>query len=354
MSLLVNEKKNFQLLQVLRGVASLIVVFYHATVNYREKINESFLFGYFSFGNRGVDLFFVISGFIITYTSYNSLGQPSKLWTFIKRRFVRIFPVYWIVITGFLLLQITLPSFYNSHYDLNASNLTSTYLLFFEHNMINGVSWTLTFELFFYLLFAFAFLFPSKKWIFFFSIFYSLMLIAFLIFGYQFPIANQWTALIFSPLNLEFFFGVLSVFFINKINTNTGKWVLVVGLLFFLTSAVFTNMGIKLLNNDYNKVILFGIPSAMILSGLVKLELNREFKPYRFLVQLGEASYSLYLLHLPILAAGLVIFQKLSIENNILLHILLLGWIFVICIISLLFFKKIEKPLIGKLNRLLK
>ena len=102
------QGKNLQLIQVLRGIASLLVVCYHATMSCAMFTGEKFAFNYFSFGFTGVDIFFVLSGFIITYTSLKYITQPGKWPVYIKRRFVRIFPVYWIIITIFLLLQVVL------------------------------------------------------------------------------------------------------------------------------------------------------------------------------------------------------------------------------------------------------
>ena len=161
---MVTQQKNLHLIQLLRGIASILVVLMHITVNFSDIFKDTFLFGIFSFGGSGVDIFFVLSGFIITYSHVRQIGNPSTTLIFLKRRFIRIFPIYWIIITVFLVLNLTLSTFYKTHFDTGIGNLLKTYLLLPNHTMFNGVSWSLTNELFFYLLFTLALLIPKKKY----------------------------------------------------------------------------------------------------------------------------------------------------------------------------------------------
>ncbi|MBO9659299.1 MAG: acyltransferase, partial [Chitinophagaceae bacterium] len=172
-------QKNNQLLliQVLRGIASFMVVLFHATENFRLNFDSEFLSGFFSFGAAGVDLFFVLSGFIITYTSGSLVGRPSNVSYFLKRRVIRIFPIYWIIAAAFLCVQLALPSFYKNGYSFTGFNLLGTFLLLPGHSMVNGVSWTLTNELFFYILFIAAFLIRNRALLYSLATGYCLLLI---------------------------------------------------------------------------------------------------------------------------------------------------------------------------------
>ncbi|MBK6634349.1 MAG: acyltransferase [Chitinophagaceae bacterium] len=141
------------LVQLLGGIASLLVLLKHTTVLVKVKWGASFWRGSFCFWRLRVDIFFVLSGFIITYTSMKALNNPSNFVGFLRRRFIRIFIVYWIITSIFLLLQQLLPSFFNNLYEYSIFNVLSTYLLLPEHTMVNGVSWSLSNEVFFYFLF---------------------------------------------------------------------------------------------------------------------------------------------------------------------------------------------------------
>ena len=341
--------KNLQLIQALRGIASLLVVFLHATSNSSEILKSNFLFDIFKFGGAGVDIFFVLSGFIITYTSFTGLGDINKLSAFLKRRFIRIFPTYWIIISLFLLLQILLPSFYRTHYPFEFKNILSTYLLFPNHIMVNGVSWTLSNELFFYLLFCFAFIIPGKKWAFYFAIVYTAALILLPLTGYNYN-ENAWTGLITFPMNVEFFMGVVSAILIPRLPKKTGLPFIIFGSVAFLISAIFTYPGYQLISNTFNRVVLFGIPSFFIVTGVVKYELSNKVYVSKVFLDLGNASYSLYLLHLPLIAAACKMMMILKINNSLLQQIVLLIIIYIICYASIVFYKLIEKPVIAKLH----
>ena len=76
--------KNLHLIQALRGIASLFVVLLHTTVNASDILHTDFLFKAFKFGGAGVDIFFVISGFIISFTTA-VLPEVDKISLLIRR-----------------------------------------------------------------------------------------------------------------------------------------------------------------------------------------------------------------------------------------------------------------------------
>ena len=348
------EKSNLNLIQVLRGIASLLVVLLHTTVNSKEIFKKEFLGSFFSFGGAGVDIFFVLSGFIITYTSAKGLTQPRKMLPFLGRRFVRIFPTYWIIFTLFILLQLALPSFYKTHYNFTASNICATLFLLPGHPMVNGVSWTLSYELFFYALFSIAFLLPGKKLAFALAMLYALVIVVLALLGYNYENGNKWIDLLTSPMNIEFFMGILAAVLVRRIPLAYAIPLIVSGSLLFLGGGIFTDLGYRLLPTAFNRVVIFGIPSFLIITGLVKYELNKKIRIHNFLLLLGEGSYSLYLVHLPVVVGCIRLMNKFNIQNDIILHALLLLMIVMICCASILFFKCIERPIITKLNALKK
>ncbi len=348
------QNNNLNLIQLLRGIASLLVVLFHTTINANDILKKEFCLNFFAFGGAGVDIFFVLSGFIITYTSLKPLREGKQLFSFLRRRFVRIFPSYWLVITLFLMIQILLPAFYNTKYNFTLSNILSTYFLFPGHTMINGVSWTLTYELFFYFLFSLVFIIPRKKIALVFSIIYGLIIILVTIFGYASEKENDWLGLLTFPMNTEFIMGILAAVLIPRIPQNISAGLLIGGSILFLTSSILSDHNYILFPNAFNRVIFFGVPSFFIIIGIVKFELATKTKVHNFLLLLGEASYSLYLLHLPIIFATIKIIARFNIQSNITLHCLLLFTLIIICWGSIFFYKYIEKPVIKKLNSLAK
>jgi exopolysaccharide production protein ExoZ len=218
--------------------------------------------------------------------------------------------------------------------------------------MVNGVSWTLSYEIFFYFLFSFAFVIPDKRISFFLSLAYMIVIIALPFLGHNMESAGNWENLVTAPVILEFFMGVIAAVIIIRLPEKFGSTLVILGCITFLAGAVSTDLNYHLLPGSFNRVVVFGIPAFLIITGLVKLELSRNIIVHNILLSLGEASYSLYLIHLPLVVAGIRIISRSNIENIFTLHMLLLLLTGIICFVSLNFYKWIERPIITKLNSL--
>ena len=88
------NRQYYPALDGLRGLAILLVLVYH---------NFGFI-NYFFFGWLGVDLFFVLSGFLITDILLKTLGKPGYLKNFYGRRLLRIFPLYYLALVLFMFI----------------------------------------------------------------------------------------------------------------------------------------------------------------------------------------------------------------------------------------------------------
>ncbi|HHA1954401.1 TPA: acyltransferase family protein [Enterobacter ludwigii] len=142
-------------LQYMRGIAALMVVLFHL----KERLPDN-IAPIFNNGRGGVDIFFIISGFIIYFITQNSSElNPKK---FIIKRAFRIFPLYW-----FIFLLSTFLFF--TKFDL-ASVIRGFFL--FHHNYqapapgfgfsMVGVAWTLTYEIYFYAIFLICSLLSNR------------------------------------------------------------------------------------------------------------------------------------------------------------------------------------------------
>src|SRR3989338_4844300 len=165
-------------IQALRGVAAVLVVFCHSTqyVSNFLPVHMERYFGY-CFGQFGVDIFFVISGFIMAYVCRNKFQQKKAVRSFILKRAIRIFPMYWI--TLFFVLLIIIPSGLYTHAMLEKQQtvvhavkgvryLIENFFLIPPNAWSSGVSpivavsWTLFFEMFFYYTFGCLLVFNRK------------------------------------------------------------------------------------------------------------------------------------------------------------------------------------------------
>ncbi|MUG99983.1 acyltransferase family protein [Scytonema sp. UIC 10036] len=347
-------KKKLNLLQVFRGLAALLVVLCHSCLIFDQNLNQPFLSNIFLFGASGVDLFFVISGFIIFHIHSKDIGKPTKLKDFFWKRFVRVYPLYWLILTLKILTSIgELSSDKNPQSFLE---IGKAYLLFPQETEIIekfiGVSWTLSYEIFFYIMFGLLIYFKPKFSV---SIIVPWLSIVFFNFVGIIKIPQDIFLLdfLFNRIHIEFLFGVLCSYLVSKYKITYGSTLLYVGIFLFTLSAISYNYKIITLSS---RVISFGIPALLIILGSVALEMRKAIAPPHVLILLGDASYSTYLIHsfvinnltkaaiklgiVDFLTQNSFIFSLFAIINTIVT--LLAGVAFYLCL---------EKPLLSFMKR---
>ena len=139
--------KTLQLIQLLRFVAAFLVVLSHSAylLGLHQSVSAQLSYA-FAFGNVGVHIFFVISGFIMVFTTFGPRAKQIGPTEFLRRRFVRIYPIYWI----YAGLTLSIMAQKLSGYEIAAAAvLWPPY-----SSTIIGQGWTLTYEVAFYLCFA--------------------------------------------------------------------------------------------------------------------------------------------------------------------------------------------------------
>ena len=132
-------------LQLLRAVAVVLVVICHSG----QRLNHIGSRSLPNLGVFGIDIFFVISGFILSLTVLKDRNPPGlrSMWQFMKRRFIRIYPIYWVI------ALLVLARLAHAHQLLKHNYLPAFFLLPYPSDLfILKYSWTMMFEVFFYLL----------------------------------------------------------------------------------------------------------------------------------------------------------------------------------------------------------
>ena len=291
-------------LQAYRGIAALLVLFFHASNLSQEKYNYAFLGNIFSFGYSGVDFFFVLSGFIILQMHYQDLNQPSRWRTYAIKRFIRLFPIFWLV-----MLFIIPVYFFNPHfgagYERNVSVIVKSLLLIPQHHFpVLNVSWTLCHEVWFYLLFLFAIFAPRHLTRLSVAI---ITMASFVLWVLTLTIAKEKSPLTYSygfalsSHNLEFALGCLGSYLLRHHRPRHPKFYLIAGFVWFATAAVFDASLFKYFGNTH-RILSYGFPAFLIVVGSVTQELEGRLTVPRLLTYLGDASYSIYLIHYPLLS----------------------------------------------------
>ncbi len=347
-------KQQLNSLQLYRGIASILVVFHHANLILEQNFSKDISFNWFHFGWVGVDFFFVISGFIIFYIHQSDIGQPQQFSTFIKKRFFRIYPLYWIIFIGKILISLldkTDEIYQRSFWEFSQAFL----LLPQERNIIEtflGVSWTLTYEILFYFLFGLIIL---TKPIIHRPIFFAWLIGILLNLGGLLPISDIFILeFIFNARNLEFILGCLAAAIILTYPVKYPKTLIISSLAMILV-AIFNTKYREFDTVNISSVIAYGIPFTLLVIGSVQIEKVKQLQIPPFLIYLGNASYSIYLTHGFFINNLAKVYttiarklnQNLLDYSNSIIHFMVISLIVILSIITgCLTYSFVEKPLL--------
>ncbi len=329
--------KDLLSIQYLRAIAALMVVLVHmeghlTRLGYRG--------GWPSVLNGGVDIFFVISGFIMWVTTANRTVTP---WQFLYHRLLRIAPLYWILTTLTIALMVAAPSLYQGGQN-GAGHIFASYLFIpAEHPLLHTMvpvllpGWTLNYEMMFYLLLAVCLpLRPALRMT------AMITILGLLALSHPlWPDDKSIPAYYTQSVILEFAFGMaLGAFFISgrTIPSRAAVALVVIGALAMI--------GLSVL--DLPRVIGAGIPAAMIVAGEVYFERAGGLNRLPVLSLLGDASYSLYLTHGLVLSIVRQIWLRAGLSA--LPYNLPLFVVFAVsasCITAFLSYRYVEQPILA-------
>ncbi|WP_188079950.1 acyltransferase [Neorhizobium sp. P12A] len=288
-----NSRAKFYGIDVVRGFATCMVALAH--VAYRT--GEPQLGGHKAFWGTldglfiCVDFFFVLSGFLIAWVHFKDFGNPARVPNYFKRRFSRIFPVYWIVLTLFIIGQFIQPSTAHPHEFTPKLILTSYFLLPNSGPTLMEVAWTLYYEIVGYLAFALllcfgriggAILAAWAAWI----------IIANIIAQpTEFP-ANFYL----NAFHLEFLMGIGGAVLLRKGSIPFPRVMATVGTIVFVSMIYFRVDALTDSSNLAMRLIV-GTSASMVILGLIQAERTGKLSIPPSLQTFGAASYSIYLTH---------------------------------------------------------
>ena len=329
-------------IQVLRGIAALIVVCVHASITldqYRWPALLAPMLG--KLGHLGVDIFFVISGFLMVGNTIDKAPGFNSAKIFMQSRLQRIVPLYWVLTTALALILFLFPSLFHQQKFISA-NVFLSYLFipsldsFGVVNPVLYVGWTLVYEMFFYVVFSFLLCFTRRYIVHLMAfIFISLALLGLL--GSENILIKTYT----NSLILEFIFGcaVAQFYFFS---TMTSKFIafgaLIGGVSLLLIFGLYTSY--------LPRFVYFGIPATLLMTGCILLEKNNIWPKWRFFHRLGDISYSLYLSHIFVLPVLGRIILKPTFFQEMPTDILFIFMLSCCCAVGYAVYIFIERPII--------
>jgi exopolysaccharide production protein ExoZ len=336
-------------IQSLRGIAALLVVLFHLGEQSQVHLGRNFIYGLFGMGKSGVDFFFLLSGFIICHIHYDDFGRPSQFRSYVIKRVVRVYPLY--LILTLIALACYVAGFGHTS-KLSAQVVARSFLLLPQpahtYPIIN-VAWTLSYEVFFYAVFAFGIIAGRKRLI---------LLAGAVLLGsvanavFTLPFAEiTWIDFIFSKFNLEFAGGCIIAYLVRKraVRASQAVAALTLGLgTFILSWVLFYRSGSE------NPSIFFGAPYALIVLGAAALDLRRSVRVPWMLTRLGDATYSIYLTHFILLIGLLTVSKRLALVSVLGYPAAITMMLIATLLTGYLVYAVLEKPLLAGLrNKLL-
>lgn len=280
--------------QIMRGLAATAVILHHSLEESNGAATSFSPDWVTTSGASGVDIFFVISGFIMMYTSFPMAKPPISPGKFIARRATRIYPLYWIC--SLAMLSIMLAGFLQHHL-LGTGALALTLVLLPSPNLLIGASWTLVYEIYFYIAFAISLFFRNIIG----SAITTTGLIA-ILWGLSDTIrATTLGNFLSNPLPCEFVLGLGLAIWFRRSATLGRRWPISCvwafpGCVLLALAPLYvphvTTAGLP----GWERVFAWGLPAALIVAAFLSIGAPKNLFQ-RSLVFLGNASYSLYLTH---------------------------------------------------------
>lgn len=272
-------KQSLPGIQVGRGIAATMVVVAHSEMVAAAHLGGG-VFGQTGLaGQAGVDFFFVLSGFIMTWAHGGDFGRPERLREYAARRFMRLYPPYWAALALLLLggaigLGGQLPA---------VERIAANALLLPDPDgALLAVAWTLPFEIIFYALVGLAI---WRKGIGLFA------LAAWFVVGATLEVDGIWGFYLVTDYVWHFALGMAAAMYVRRLGCQSPGLTIAAGLTVF---------GLAIARNHaatYGQLD-FAMASALIVVGLATLQV-RWPRPALFL---GNASYAIYLAHFPAMA----------------------------------------------------
>ncbi len=344
----------YQSLQAGRAIAAALVVAFHLGGTFAQDKYFGFkgFDALFAWGDSGVEYFFVLSGFLITIAHRRDFGQPNAFRGYVAKRVLRIYPTYWLVCLAVCAAALAAPALKQALPNDLPTLLMALALIPQDPAVVGGtgapilfVAWSLQYEMFFYGVVGLAVL---QRGVGFCMAFALLVLPAACAVG---SCSNFPASFFGNNLILLFGLGVAGAYFVRSRATLPNP--LAIGV-----AGVFAFVGFGLFETWYgrdalavDRRLVFGVFSAVIIVALARAENDRTLRLHsRWVTILGDSSYALYLLHIPVISLMVKLLVRAGVSTMPAMVAAFLG-VFASCVaVAVLFHLTIERRMLAALR----
>lgn len=288
-----------------------------------------------------------MSGFIIYHVHAQDIGRPSTWLPYVKKRLVRIYPAYWVVLAVYALILFMSPT--KERFEQIPSVAMAAFLLL-PHPLgpVLGPAWSLSHELLFYGLFGLLLLSRwAGRWVLAAWAVLTAVQQVSGVFGTSF-----WPdQFFFRVFNLHFFFGMAVAWLYSRHVQRVPGVCLALGLLLFFGMGLWESWGPGIPTEWKPAHMAYASGAALALYGVVTLEVQGRLGVPAALVALGAASYSLYLIHVIVIMVWQQLLLQMPWVMNSLPSATYLVTVALAVVAGLIFHRAVEVPLTRVVRR---
>ncbi|REA60472.1 acyltransferase [Dyadobacter luteus] len=317
-----SRSSKIQSIQILRGVAAIVVAIYHVKeLTNPEEPFKAVLSFLFNNGPAGVSLFFVISGFIMVYITDNRKYSLRDIGLFFFHRFIRVWPAYAVITLAFAFIV------FRFHIGWESTNIIKSLLFipltnddppYFGYSTL-PVGWSLNYEIYFYFLVGLSLFFKKYKW----TVFFLLILVTLVIIPVStghftldpnktYNYGNGYLNMMTNPVIWNFVYGILIGLSFTH-DTTYSKLTKVFSSKYIVSTIVILSVW-QYLSGFFGGLgpLKWGLSMASLFIAFIYYTDARNSQFPKWLEAIGDMSFSIYLLHLPVRVFLEEVFRKLG------------------------------------------
>ncbi|EPE3626084.1 acyltransferase family protein [Serratia marcescens] len=288
-------RENLNQIQWLRGIAAVVVIFTHI-------MGKAYSTGWsgvaFERGGIGVDIFFIISGFIMMYVCD---GKPQSSVKFIKNRALRILPLHYLILVPLLLVYSVKPGLINSTFS-GTYIIESVFLIpvkIGSYQYLNPVVWTLCYEMMFYIIFSLFLSFNDIRKTAFCTV---VVILSLVIAGFIYRGDSPLVLGITNSISVEFCMGMMLYLLYKNEKLKVNPYVMIGAAIVLYFAFDKTSLP---------RFVICGLPSAVLFVGFINLK-NKFIRPLNVL---GDISYEIYISHILVVTAVYMVLNTIGIHS---------------------------------------
>jgi peptidoglycan/LPS O-acetylase OafA/YrhL len=304
--------------QGLRGLAVVVVILVHLHHTEARFVGTpGWLGAWNAVGIAGVDIFLVVSGFVLTYLAIDNFGDVRHVKSYVYARVTRLYPMYMLLTLLLVPVFLVAPTLFGSAEGHQINLWRSIFLVPDVRLPLISVAWTLHHELYFYIVLGVMLLFPQRH--------LPLMILAWavvttvlVIWGQSVPRAEQgaFERIFFNPINYEFVLGMMAAWHFHRGRRRGALAAAVLAVVWVVVGVtLWVHLTGKWWVSDFWRVWIYGVPATLLIWSIVTIELDNGPVFLRRLAWIGDGAYSIYLSHLLVVVIVGRVWQQLGFQG---------------------------------------